>query len=122
MELSELNARVDRLAASQWERSKAIANTMGDLTVRVARLERTSEGGQLAAEIKELAQRIANLEMEIHELQTDTFISRSLGNYGSRLVDLLAEIVAQKMAPRSNQPNDDHPMDTQGGNFAARSQ
>jgi septal ring factor EnvC (AmiA/AmiB activator) len=97
MELKELNDRVDRLAASSWERSKAIANTMGDLTVRIARLERTAAGVQLASELKELAQRIANLEHELSQLQTDTFISRNLGNYGSRLVELLAEVVAQKL-------------------------
>lgn len=120
MELNEINARVDRLAAAQWERGKAIANTMGDLTVRVARLERTAEGNQIAAELKELAQRIANLEMELQELQTDTFISRNLGNYGARLVDLLAEIVAQKMSPRVLQSNNSNPVETQGGNAAHR--
>jgi hypothetical protein len=85
--------------AASWERSKSVANLVGDLTVRVQRLENSVGSATLAAEVKELSQRLANLESDLEQMQHETLISRSLGQYGAQLVELLAQVVAVKMKP-----------------------
>lgn len=97
MELSELNQKVEKVLQAQWNRLKAISDYQASLTVRVQALETAVELRALSVDVQEMAKITKALEAELQGLRTDTFISRSVGAYGDRLVELLAEIVARRI-------------------------
>lgn len=104
MELDQLNDKIDRVYSAVWERTKSLSNLLGDLTVRLQKIERSVESPSLASEVRELATRIGDIEKAIDQIKADTFISRSLSGYGDRLIDLFAQIVASRLDHRLINP------------------